>query len=47
MSFIKYYGFYFWNHQFELFLLQVRKYDNIELKGTQSDTAELTNYIRV
>lgn len=28
-------------------LLQVSKYDNIQLKGTPSDTGELTSYLRM
>lgn len=28
-------------------LLQVSKYDDIELKGTPSDTGELTSYLRM
>lgn len=29
------------------FLLQVLKYDNIELNGTPSSTGELTSYLRM
>lgn len=30
-----------------IFLLQVLKYDNIELNGTPSSTGELTSYLRM